>query len=136
MKFDYSPLPSITSRKIFAPIIPVVFSYKKKEFPTFALVDSGAAGASISTVVAEELGIDWQAIPVSGGFTVSGTFRTHIIDKIEATIGDNSFSLQLNIIEGISPYHCILGQKDIFQKAKIIFEGYNKKFEIIFRQYN
>jgi hypothetical protein len=82
MKFQYSPLPSITSKKVFAPIVPVTFSYKDAEFSSFALVDSGAAGASISTVVGEALGINWQAIPVSFGFTVSGQFRSHVVKDI------------------------------------------------------
>lgn len=136
MKFEYSQLPSVTSKRVLAPIVPVVFAYKTREIPSFALVDSGAAGACISTVIAEELGIDWQSLPLSRGVTVSGIFRSHIIENLEATIENSSFSLQVSIIEGISPYHCILGQKDLFQKAKISFEAYKKEFEIIFRQFN
>ena len=121
-------------------MVPITFSYKKKQFSTFALVDSGAAGAVISTTIAEALEIDWEKIPVSVGFTLSGQFRSHPLEKLEATIENErdseSFSLDVNIVEGISPFHCILGRKDIFQKAKIVFEGYNKQFEIIFRKYN
>lgn len=46
-------------------MVPVTFSYGGNEFPTFALVDSGAAGAIISSVIAEALGIDWQQTSVS-----------------------------------------------------------------------
>ena len=140
MKFAFSPLPTITSRKVLAPIVPVTFSYKKREFSTFALVDSGAAGAIISTVIAEDLGINWSDLPLSSGVTVSGTFRSHLVKNVEATIENSnektSFALDLSIVEGISPYHCILGQKDLFQKAKIVFESYNKHFEIVFRELN
>ena len=136
MKFDYSPLPSITSKKVLVPIVPVTFSYRESEFSTFALVDSGAAGASISTVVAEALGIEWDKIPLSIGFTVSGQFRSHVVENLEVTIRNQSFTLRVNVIEGISPHHCILGQRDLFQKAKVSFEGYKNEFEIIFRQMN
>lgn len=129
-------MPSITSKKVLAPIVPVTFFYKGNEFSSFALVDSGAAGASISTVVAEALGIAWEKYPLTVGFTVSGMFRSHVVENVEVTIKNNSFVLSVNIIEGISPHHCILGQKDLFQKAKVSFEAYKKEFEIIFRQVN
>ncbi len=136
MKFAYSPLPSITSKSVFAPIVPVTFNYKEIEFPTFALVDSGAAGAVISTVIAESLGIEWDSIPTTIGFTLSGQFRSHTVDQIEAHIQNQSFSLSASVVEGISPHYCILGQRDLFQKAKISFEAYKKEFEIVFRQFN
>lgn len=132
----YSQLPDITSRTVLAPLIPVTFIYKKEEFSTFALVDSGAAGAVISTVIAEELGIDWQRIKMNAGFSVGGTFRSHVVEEVEIGIFDHVFSSEINIIEGIGPYKCILGQADIFQRAKISFEGYKKIFSIEFREYN
>lgn len=135
MKFKYSQLPTVKSRQVLAPIVPVTFKYKEIKFPTFALVDSGASGAMISTVIADALGIDWDKIPAEIGFTPSGQFRFHTA-KIEAEINENIFSISLCVAEGISPYQCILGQKDLFQKAKIIFEAYNREFEIIFRNYN
>jgi len=58
MKFKYSQLPTVKSMIALAPIVPVTFKYRSNEFPTFALVDSGASGAMISTVVAEELGLN------------------------------------------------------------------------------
>ena len=119
-----------------APIVPVTFKYRSNEFPTFALVDSGASGAMISTVVAEELGIKWDKIPKESGFTPSGQFLFHTIKNLEAEVEGNRFSLTLIVVEGISPYQCILGQKDLFQKARITFEGYKNEFEIVFRQFN
>jgi hypothetical protein len=116
--------------------VPITLSFKETTFSTFALVDSGAAGASISTVVADALGISWEEIPVSFGLSVSGKFRTHVVDDIEVAINSHSFIACVNVIEGISPHHCILGQRDLFQKAKISFEAYKKEFEITFRQFN
>lgn len=133
MKYSYSPLPGITSKIVLAPLVPITLHYKHFEFPTFALIDSGATGAVISTVIAEELDIKWRNIPVTTGFTLSGQFRFHKIENIYAEIDDASFILNINIIEGISPYRCILGQMDLFKKAKIVFEGYRNQFEIIFR---
>lgn len=136
MKFAYSQLPTITSLPALAPLVPVTFIYKNIEFPTFALVDSGAAGAVISTVIADGLGIEWDKIPRSVGFTLSGQFISHFVSNVEATIDDFSFSLGVSIVEGASPYHCILGQKDLFQNAKITFAGYKKEFEVLFRENN
>ncbi|OGG14905.1 hypothetical protein A2875_03010 [Candidatus Gottesmanbacteria bacterium RIFCSPHIGHO2_01_FULL_46_14] len=121
---------------MLAPIVPVTFRHQQTEFPTFALVDSGAAGAVISTTIAESLSIPWESIPASIGFTLSGQFRSHRFDRAEAEINGSTFSLALNIVEGISPYHCILGQADLFQKATITFEGFRKEFEIVFRRMN
>jgi len=121
---------------VLAPIVPVTFRHQQTEFPTFALVDSGAAGAVISTTIAESLSIPWESIPASIGFTLSGQFRSHRFDRAEAEINGSTFSLALNIVEGISPYHCILGQADLFQKATITFEGFRKEFEIVFRRMN
>lgn len=136
MKFDYSPLPTVKSKVVLAPIAPVTFRYKDREFSTFALIDSGAAGAIISTVIADALGIEWDKIPAEGGFTLSGQFRFHRVKNIEAQIEDESFRLSLSIVEGISPYQCILGQNDLFKQAKISFEGYKNRFEITFRKLN
>lgn len=136
MKFKYSQLPTVTSKTVLAPIVPVTFKHKKQEFPTFALVDSGASGAMISTIVAGALGIEWDKIPKQVGFTPSGQFVFHTINNIIADIEGNEFSLSIVVAEAISPYQCILGQNDIFKKAKIIFEGHKNEFEIIFRNYN
>lgn len=136
MRYQYSQLPSITSRKVVAPMVPVTFLNSDNEFATFALVDSGAAGAIISTVIADELGIDWMHIPVVVGFTLSGQFRSHKIEHVKAEIDDNVFSLVIHVVEGASPYQCILGQADLFQKATITFEGFRKEFDITFRQMN
>lgn len=121
---------------MLAPMVPVTFSYGGNEFATFALVDSGAAGAIISTVIAEALGIDWTRVAASVGFTLSGQFRYHKIEHVKAEIDGNVFSLTIHVVEGISPYHCILGQADIFQKATITFEGFRNEFDIAFRPMN
>ena len=136
MVIPFSPLPDIKNKVILAPMVPVSFMYKSQSFSTFALVDSGASGAVISTVIADELGIVWEELPVSGGFSVGGTFRSRVFDLLTAEIFDHTFSLKVNIIEGIAPYKCILGQADLFQRAKITFESYRKQLCIEFRKYN
>lgn len=136
MRYQYSQLPSITSKEVLAPMVPVMFSYNGNEFATFALVDSGAAGAIISTVIAEALGIDWIRVPVAIGFTLSGQFRSHKIEHMKADIDGNVFTLAIHVVEGISPYHCILGQADLFQKATLVFEGFRSEFDITFRRMN
>jgi predicted aspartyl protease len=116
-------------------MIPVTFSSKNLEFSTFALVDSGASMSVISTVIAEELGIDWINVPVKTGLAVASTVRYHTVG-ITAEIFGHTFDLAVNVAEGLAPYHCILGQADLFQRAKIIFEAYKKEFSIDFRKFN
>lgn len=136
MTIPYSPLPDIKNRVILAPIVPVTFYNRSYSFSTFALVDSGASGAVISTVIADELHIPWDTLPVTNGFSVGGLFRSRTFENLNTEILSHEFSLRISIIEGISPYKCILGQADLFQRAKITFEAYKKNFSIEFRQYN
>jgi hypothetical protein len=136
MVIPYSPLPDIKSKVVLAPLVPVSFIFEGQALSTFALVDSGASGAVISTVIAQELGIAWDKLPVSGGFSVGGTFRSRTCDSLNAEVFGHKFTLQVSIIEGIAPYKCILGQADLFQRAKISFEAYKKQFSIEFRKYN
>ena len=117
------------------PIVPAVLINGKYNTPVYALVDSGAVGGVISTVIADDLHIDWRKTSPLMGFSVGGSFRFHSI-KLEAEIFDNRFPLRMNVIEGVSAFKCIFGQKDLFQRAKITFEGYKNQFEITFREYN
>lgn len=132
MTIRYSQLPEIKSKIILAPMVPVTFHYRKEEFSTIALVDSGAAGCVISTVIADELGIDWKKIKMNAGFSVGGTFRSHIVEGTTIEVLEHKFSSKISILEGIGPYKYILGQADIFQRAKITFEGYKKQFSLDF----
>jgi len=131
---DYSPLPDLKGSTLM-PMVPVTFSNKDMEFPTFALVDSGASMSVISTVIADELGIDWIHVPVKTGLAVASTVRYHAV-KITAEIFGHTFDLSANVAEGLAPYHCILGEADLFQRAKITFEAYKRQFSIDFREFN
>ncbi len=104
MRIEYSPLPDITSRVVLAPLVPVTLTYGAYEFSTFALVDSGAAGAVISTVIADALNIDWLGIKPKGGFSVGGTFLSHRVEEVTADILGHQFPLALDVVEGIGPY--------------------------------
>lgn len=134
IKVPYSLLPGDKTR-VLMPVVPVTFINKEHEFSTFALVDSGATGATISTVVADALKIDWSQILPKKGLTTSGTFIFHPV-KVVASIYGHKFSLIVSVIEGISPFKCILGEADIFQRAQITFRRYKYEFEILFREYN
>ena len=136
MVVPYSPLPDFKDKIVLAPLLPITFENGKHEFSTFALVDSGATGAVISTVIADALSIKWNKIPVSHGLSIGGSFRSHRFNGLKAEIYDHEFTLSMGIIEAAAPYKCILGQNDLFQRAKIIFEAYKNQFEIIFRSYN
>ena len=136
MIIPYSRLPDFTTKVVFAPLIPVTFQNGIYEFPTFALVDSGATNAVISTTIAEALNINWRKTTKLKGLSIGGPFRSYSIDGLLANIYNHEFKLSVGIIERTSPYQCILGQNDLFQKAKIIFERYKNQFEIIFREYD
>lgn len=134
MTFKYSQLPG--KAPILRPVVSVVLSYHQKAFGTYALVDSGATSAAVSTVVADLLEIDWRNIPVTVGAGVGGRFRAHVVTNVTASIERHAFRLRMNVIEGIGDYDCILGQADLFEQADILFRGYKKEFEIKFRKLN
>ena len=119
-----------------APLVSITLSYGAREFSGFALVDSGASGAVISTIIAERLGIAWEKIPIVEGYSVGGTFLSHHVENLRAEIVDYSFQLSVSVIEALSPYRFILGQTDLFHQAKITFEEYKKQFTIEFRKFN
>ncbi|OGG12038.1 hypothetical protein A2Z00_03355 [Candidatus Gottesmanbacteria bacterium RBG_13_45_10] len=132
----YSPLPGVTSSIILVPLIPVTLIYGIREFSGLALVDSGATGGLISTVIAEDLGIEWDNIPVRYGGCIGGLFRFRPIENLKVEIYGHTFQLRLAIGEGLSPYKFVLGQADLFHQAKITFEEYKKQFTIEFRKLN
>lgn len=132
----YSPLPGLEKTGILAPIIEVTLINGVYEFTTLALVDSGAEQALISTVIAEVLNIDWKKIPRKIGLTTSGNFSFHPVQNIQAKIYEHEFRLNINVIEGINAFKCILGRKDIFKQSSILFEGFNNQFRINFRELN
>lgn len=133
IRLEYSPLPG--NKTVLTPLLPVTLINSINEFPTLALVDSGATAGSISTVIADALGVKWRKVPRKIGTSVSGSFIFHPV-RVEIDIFDNRFPLTINVVEGISPFHCILGQADLFQRAKITFERYKYQFEISFRRYD
>ncbi len=132
----YSLLPGLEKTGILAPMLPITFIHKGNTLPTVGLVDSGAQGALISTVIAEELGIKWEKLPKFVGFTTSGSFTFRVFKDLEVEVFDTKFTIDISIAEGINAFKCVLGRKDIFKKTKITFEGYNNIFYIEFRPMN
>lgn len=135
-RYKYSLLPGLERTGVLAPMLPVAFVNKDFEFSTFALVDSGGEQGLISTDIANALNIDWQKSPRKIGFTTGGQFGFHSVPNILIRIEDYEFRATINVVEGISAFRCILGRKDLFQKAKITFEGYKKEFQVEFRDLN
>jgi hypothetical protein len=132
----FSPLPGLERTGVLAPMIPVTFENRTNEFPTFALVDSGAERGLISTVIADSLGIDWDKLPKNTGLTTGGQFTFHIFKDLKVNIYNHEFVMDMNIAEGISAFRCILGRKDLFRRAKITFECYKNEFQVDFRKFN
>lgn len=134
MRLPYSYLPGIDNSSLY-PLLPVWFINKEHEALTLALVDSGATNAAISTALADDLGIDWKKIPPVKGFAAGGSFVSHPA-RIKIKIFDEEFMVRVHIVENLMPYDAILGQNDLFQRAKITFEAYKKQFSIEFREFN
>lgn len=132
----YSLLPGFERIRVLAPMLPVNFIHGNNEFSTVALVDSGAERGLISTIIADELGIDWINLPQFTGYTASGSLTFRLFNNIEVEAFNTSFKMDVAIAEGISAFKCILGRRDLFKKAKIIFEGYSNQFHIEFRRLN
>lgn len=135
-RFDYSLLPGLEHTGVVAPIAPITFIHGANELSTFALVDSGAESGVISTVIADALGVNWRKLPRKIGFATAGQFIFHTIPRLNARIENHEFRLAICVVEGINAFKCILGRKDLFQQAKITFEGYKKEFSLEFRNLN
>ena len=132
----YSPLPGFERTGVLAPMVPVTFIHGKYEFSTVALIDSGAEGSLISTVIAEQLNIDWTNLPQRTGYTSGGQFTFRVFKNLDANIFNHDFRLEVAIAEGVHAFKCILGRRDIFKQAKITFEGYKNQFHLEFRNLN
>lgn len=135
-RYSFSLMPGFEKTGVLAPIVPITLINQNIEFPTFALVDSGAEQCVVSTVIADALNIKWRNIPRKVGFATAGQFGFHTFPNIIAKIEDYTFRLHINVVEGINAFKCILGRKDIFAQAKITFEGYRKEFTLEFRNLN
>lgn len=133
---DYSLLPGLERTGVLAPLIPITFRNDSSEFSTVALVDSGAQSGIISTVIADALSINWHKMPRHRGLTAAGSFIFHRIPRVEVDIFNQTFLFELNVVEGINAFQCIVGRADIFRVAKITFEGYNRQFHLEFRKLN
>jgi Aspartyl protease len=134
MKIPYSALPGFDNFPP-QPLVPIELKHNNVETMTLALVDSGASGAGISTSLAEDLGIDWRKIPKDKGVGVGGAFVYHPI-RLRINLLENEFVILAHVIEGLAPFDAILGQRDLFQRAKITFEAYNSEFGLDFRKIN
>lgn len=136
LKFDYSLLPGLERTGVLAPIIPITFVNGTYSFSTYALIDSGAENAVISTVIADALNIDWAKIKQEKGFGMGSGFLFHRFNDLTADIEGNEFNLNVCVVEGIYAFKCVLGRNDIFKKAEIKFRGFENKFELDFRKMN
>jgi len=134
--FKYSPLPGLERTGVLAPIVPITFTNSVYEFSTYALIDSGAENAVISTVIADALHIDWSNIKQEKGFGMGSQFLFHRFNDLKANVENNEFVIDICVVEGIYVFKCILGRNDIFKKAEIKFKGYENKFELVFRKMN
>lgn len=132
----FSPLPGLERTGVLAPMVPVTFSNGIHEFATFALADTGAERGLISTVIADSLGIFWHKLPKNTGLTTAGSFTFRIFRDLHVNIYGHEFVMDMNIVDGISAFRCILGRKDLFRRAKITFECYKNQLQIDFRKYN
>lgn len=131
IRCHYSRLPGFPKSPLM-PTIEVNLISGKSQFPTRALVDSGASQSAITTEVAEFLGIDWNSLPSFTGFSIQGAYGCHPYPLKIEILGQN-FTFTFNIIEGRSIFSCVLGQEDFFKMARVVFERYREVFEISFK---
>ena len=133
---QFSPLPGLERSGVLAPMVPVTFSNGSNDFPTFALVDSGAERGLISTAIADSLGIAWEKLPKNTGLSTASSFTFRQFNGLHADIFGHEFIMDIIIVDGVNAFKCILGRKDLFRRAKVTFECYRNQFQIDFRKYN
>ena len=136
ISIPFSPLPGFERTGVLAPMIPVTFMNGENDFSTVALVDSGAERGLISTVIAEALGIRWEKLSKRTGYAAAGTFTFRVFEGLKVNIYGHEFTMDMNIVDGVNAFKCILGRKDLFRRAKITFECYKNLFQVDFRKYN
>lgn len=134
MKFDYTA--QYTEYGIsFMPLVSVEFSYpsdRRKKKEVFSLVDSGAAKTLINAQYADELGIHLESgkqIMFQGikGPPVVG--YEHILMIRLKHDPQHEFSIPCYFMRDLAT-SALLGQQGFFENYKVLFECYQKTFEL------
>lgn len=133
MKFKYLidlNSKTTTGRLKKRPVVEITLSKNGKSRDFFAVIDSGADVTTMSTQVAEVLGIDWKNCRQGNVLGISGVTQHSYCDKLDITVktlGD-TFSIPVVFTETYIPI--LLGQEGFFDRYRIKFEKDHDTFEI------
>lgn len=135
MKFSYVEFLGLAEERIFRPMIPVTFSFKKESFPCYALIDSGA---DYSILPIEIAGIFQFKLSDQPQYNIQGaggnTFTIYKSpEKIDHSIQNKGFrdikwSSYVYFAESGSTI--LLGQKGFLDCLKVTLNGPKKEIEV------
>ena len=133
MKFKYLVdlnSKTTTGRLKKRPVVEVTLSKNGKSRDFFAVIDSGADVTTMSTQVAEILGIDWKNCRRGNLLGISGITQNSYYDELDITVKtlDDMFTIPVVFTEAIIPI--LLGQEGFFDRYRIKFEKDHDTFEI------
>ena len=112
------------------PVVEVTLSKNGKNRDFLAIIDSGADVTTMSTQVAEILGIDWRNCRGGNLLGISGVMQNSYYDKLDITVKalDDTFTIPVVFTETDIPI--LLGQEGFFDRYRIKFEKDHDTFEI------
>lgn len=133
MNFPYTKLPGSPDATL-RPLVPVRFIYKDKAtLPILAMVDSGADYSYVTSEVADLLGIKLNKEKSVRSFGVDGALFLAYESAVELELGGHRFTAKVLFADKLGAFKVILGQKDFFSKARIVFERYKWNLEVTFK---
>lgn len=133
MKFKYLVdlnSKTTTGRLKKRPVVEVTLGKNGKNRDFLAVIDSGADVTTMSTQIAEVLGIDWKNCHRGNLLGISGVTQNSYYDKLDITVKAlyDTFTIPVLFTETDIPI--LLGQEGFFDRYRIKFEKDHDTFEI------
>ncbi len=115
----------------YYPIIKIHFQSPSGISETEAYIDSGASVSIFNVSVAQELDIDYRTGRKHAVLVGNGASIFTYIHKIKMKIAGVWLKVTVGFSPDLGSSINLLGQKDVFNKFKITFDGKNKKIIFI-----
>lgn len=113
------------------PVVEVVLGYHGTEREALGIIDSGADMTTMSTSIAELLGIDWRACPKRSLMGISGNVQPSYLATVELTIKAIGETLEVPVSFTEADIPILIGEETFFDTYRIRFEKDRDTFEIV-----
>ncbi len=134
LKFPANPNPAFPDHKqAKRPVLPIEVSHNNRSVRYFALIDSGADFCIFHASVAEYLNIDTRQGKKLEYFGIEGNKQEAFFHNVDLCfVGGQKFTAYVGFSFDFNtnmPYG-VLGQREFFEKYKIIFDYSSSDIEI------